>query len=76
MSRESQFLDTKFTLEFDETGGYDCMTSAWIIRRNGIKMVAIDLADFGQSPCEYDYKSAEAEILARLILKTVQKAIS
>jgi hypothetical protein len=37
-------------LEFDEYGGYDCMSAAWVIRRDDAsKLLTVDLTDFCQS---------------------------
>jgi hypothetical protein len=58
----------KLMLRFDNTGGYDSMTGAWVIVRvvDGEEqtLLTIDLSDFGQKSCDYDYRSEEAEKLA------------
>ena len=35
-----------WTWEYDESGGYDCMTSAITIRRDGVAVATIDRADY------------------------------
>lgn len=56
-------------MEFDECGGYDCMTAAWTIRDpQGNIRIEIDLRLFGQRNCDSEYRSQEAEDLARSIV--------
>lgn len=58
----------KWTAEFDETGGYDCMTGAWKIRDEQKRIIAtVDQDDYGQEHCDYDFRSEEAERHARSI---------
>jgi hypothetical protein len=58
----------KWTYEFVEHGGYDCMTSAWIIRDElGNIVCTLDLADYGQVNCDYEFRSEEAEANAKEI---------
>lgn len=54
-------------IEFREHGGYDAMTGAWIIYTGTVTIATIDLADYGQEHCDYDFRSSSAEANARLI---------
>lgn len=58
----------RWTLEFRDTGGYDCMTGAWIISDENRTIAVVDQADYGQDHCDWEWKSAEAEAIARLIV--------
>lgn len=60
-------------LTFDETGGYDSMTGAWVISHepSGNTLVVVDQRDYGQNACDYTYRSAEAERVALAILATL-----
>lgn len=59
----------KLRLHFDITGGYDCMYGAWVIDEvwegDSRTLIRVDLRDFGQQSCHYEYQSPEAEALAR-----------
>jgi len=35
-----------WTFEYDNSGGYDCMTSTCIIKRDGVTVATIDRADY------------------------------
>lgn len=61
----------KLTIEFDESGGYDSMYGAWIIRANGEALVEVDLQNFEQGACDYEFRSSEAETVARVILRAL-----
>lgn len=61
----------KLTLEFNESGGYDCMFGAWVIKRDGEILVEVDQQNFGQHSCDYSYRSSEAEEIACVILKAL-----
>ena len=54
------------THEFVETGGYDCMTDAFYVKRDGKTVAVLDQSDFGQRHLNYSGPDAEAESLARL----------
>ncbi len=54
--------------EFGEQFGYDCMTHAWTIYAANRKIITdIDLGSYGQEPCDYAFRSAEAAANAWLI---------
>ena len=53
--------------EFDETGGYDCMTGSYAVTRDGRELAEVDQTHYGQANCDWDYRSDEAEANARLI---------
>lgn len=54
--------------EFDETGGYDCMYGAWIIKDSAGETVAVvDQQHYGQKSCDWAFRSKEAEEIAGLI---------
>lgn len=56
------------TLHFDELGGYDCMSDAWLIERGGETVVVVDVKDFG--PRRYNMTAEEAALAneeARLV---------
>ena len=55
---------------FDETGGYDLMTGAWILTRDSDNCViaTIDQRDYGQKSCDFGYRSAEAEAITNRIV--------
>ena len=55
---------------FDETGGYDLMTGAWILTRDSDNCViaTLDQRDYGQKSCDFEYRSAEAGALANRIV--------
>lgn len=56
------------TLEFDETGGYDCMTGAWLIRDDDHNIIVrIDQANFGQDHCDYEFRSDKAKAIAETV---------
>lgn len=66
------------SLEFSETGGYDCMTSAWTIYKDNRPLVDIDLAKFGQKPNEEismnDERALEARKIAEICYAALLKA--
>jgi hypothetical protein len=68
----------RYTLEFNETGGYDCMTGAWIIRDTARGQyaiaVTIDQDDYGQEYCDYSFRSAEADRVAKICLEALNQA--
>lgn len=60
-----------YKMEFDETGGYDCMYGGFrIMDANGHTMVVVDLQHFGQEPCDWQdtASKAKAEAVAIKIL--------
>jgi hypothetical protein len=58
-------------LEFKETGGYDCMYGAWVIRRSNERILTIDQGDFGQPSCQYDFRSTEAREIAETCFRAL-----
>lgn len=55
-------------VNFNEYGGYDCMTGAWEVRDADDEIVVrIDQGDYGQELCSYAFRSKEAEELANKI---------
>jgi hypothetical protein len=64
----SQHIDA-WHLEFDELGGYDCMTAAYFIRDDAGNVIAtLDLTNYGQENCgPYDTAAPRAFPVARLI---------
>jgi hypothetical protein len=63
--------------EFNETGGYDCMFGAWIISRvnDGQIIAVVDLQEWGQERCKYEFRSQEAEDVANEICNAHNGAI-
>ncbi len=64
--------------DFDETGGYDCMTGAFDVLADGKIIVVVDCANYGQGQCDYDSAEAneakkQAEANARLIAKAPER---
>lgn len=37
---------TRWTVTFEEDGGYDCMSAAYVIRADGRILMRVDVADF------------------------------
>ena len=66
--------DIEWRAEFDEQAGYDCMTGAWEICHGLILKFRIDQAEFGQTPCDYSFRSLEAEKLAEQVVKALNEA--
>ena len=60
-------------IEFDEMGGYDCITGAWIIFYNQQPIVTIDQSNFGQTSCDFDFRSKKAEIIAYYIFNALKQ---
>jgi hypothetical protein len=56
-----------WTYEYEELGGYDCMTGAFVIKFDGHEIATIDQNDFGQTHCEY-YRMPDAEAKAQFIV--------
>lgn len=64
-----------WTIHYDETGGYDCMTGAYVIEYTpvggsllGYVSLVIDLSDFGQDHCGPEVPArARAEAFALTI---------
>jgi hypothetical protein len=58
-------------VEFQENGGYDCMTDAWkVVAGDGPipqHIVTVDLGDYGQPPCDESVRPPLGEANARLI---------
>ena len=52
---------------YNETGGYDCMTGAYVIKRGDTIIAVIDQHDFGQESCSYTL-TPEAEKFAQFIV--------
>jgi hypothetical protein len=65
------------TMEFDEMGGYDCMSDAFNIKRDAKIIVQVDLADFGQSGCRPHTTDqyAAAERVARVCFEALKKEL-
>lgn len=62
-------------LEFDETGGYNCMTGAWIITDDyGNIIVRIDQVGFGQERCDYEFRSDRAKDIAEAVYAALSLA--
>jgi hypothetical protein len=56
-------------VDFSDRGGYDCMTGAWVIRAaNGLIVAVIDQGSHGQRVGDIDFRSPEAEAIARHIV--------
>lgn len=47
MNEETKFTKGPLEVEFDESGGYDCMSAAYLIKSKGHIIVAIDVVDYG-----------------------------
>lgn len=64
----------KFNLKFDEHGGYDCMTAAFTISRDGKDLIDIDLFNFGQDQVgEISVEvKAEAERVALICMRALE----
>lgn len=64
-----------WTYEFEEDGGYDCMTDAFLLKRDGRTLIVIDLENFGQASNEPPppEAAAEAEQLALKIVKALNE---
>lgn len=57
-----------FSYKYDETGGYDSMTGAYIIYQGEQRVCKIDMSDFGQESCDYSFKPpTQAEEYAKII---------
>lgn len=64
-----------YIYEYDETGGYDCMTGAFRIYHSDKKpweqVVKVDLGDFGQGSCEWppkeEHKAAAEEVAKKIV---------
>jgi hypothetical protein len=65
----------KWTLEFDEYGGYDCMTGAWEIRKDSHLVLQIDQRFFGQSSRrdDHDHRSDEAKRVAEVCCEALMR---
>ncbi len=61
-------LHEVWMLRFEETGGYDCMTGAWVISLRGEVVLRVDQRDFGQPNCDYEFRSERARLVAELCL--------
>lgn len=68
----------EYRVEFDETGGYDCMTGGFaIVRQNGDIAAEVDLRHYGQKPCDYDGSSfVDAKERAEAVAHRVCAAIN
>ena len=66
----------KYVFEFDETGGYDCMYGAFIVKVEGSEatLFEIDCRHYGQRSC--DYKDAESIAVARSVAQKVVDALN
>jgi len=71
----------RWTYTWEEGGGYDCMTDAFWIYCDGVQLLEIDLAKFGQSPGDKDPESPtnieakqKAEKLAAHIVSNLNKS--
>lgn len=61
---------------FSETGGYDCCTGAWSIRYGDRILAEVDLAEYGQEGCDYEFRSPQAEKVAKEIARALNQYIS
>jgi hypothetical protein len=61
-------------LEFQERGGYDCLSDAWKVLRGYQDLVTVDLADFGdwQERPPTEAELAEAERIAQACFKALK----
>ena len=57
----------EWTYDYNETGGYDCMTGAFVIKHKGKEIATIDQNDFGQDHCT-NVRLLEPEGWARFIV--------
>lgn len=57
-----------WTMEFDEYGGYDSITGAFIIKRKGRRITSIDQGIFGQEYFDYEFRSEAALKWAKFIV--------
>ena len=63
-------MDWKYV--FKECGGYDCMTDAFIISKDGIDTIVIDLAYFDQERCKPETgRKKDAENIAEIIVEAL-----
>ena len=53
-----------WTYEYDEAGGYDCMTGAFVLFLGNHRIATIDQCNFRQKHCTYE-KLPEVEALAK-----------
>ncbi len=60
----------EWTLEFDETGGYDCMSGAYFIKFGEQTVCTVDLKDYDQHRCDYKFHSPEAQANAEFIFES------
>ena len=63
----------QWTYSFDETGGYDCMSSAFVIT-NGSEQVVVDGKDFGWYEFWIDNPMAKARML--VVAETICQALN
>lgn len=61
-------MANKWKAEFHESGGYDCMTGAWVIFDQNGTIATLDQGDYGQENCDYAFRSLAAEANAKLIV--------
>ncbi len=55
--------------EFSETGGYDSMFGAWYLYDpSGNVKIVVNLGDYGQEPCDFKFRSPEAEADAAFLV--------
>lgn len=60
----------KWTCEFDETGGYDCTSCAYIIKEDGVERLIIDNRQFrDKTAWNMDVPDVEMTALANKIVK-------
>ena len=66
----------RWIIEFNEMGGYDCLTDSIDIKKDGILKVSIDLSLYGQTSCGSCPMEgrAEAEAIAAEIIKALNEA--
>ena len=70
-----RFPSGPWKLEFDEHGGYDCMTAGWKIQtQNGVTLFVIDLGDFHQDE-EVARAIAQLTHTAPELLKVLQEIV-
>jgi hypothetical protein len=60
----------RWSYKFEDCGGYDCMTDAFAIKRDGQDVFDIDCSRFGQEPCApltEDQKFSAEALAAKLV---------
>lgn len=68
----------KWRFEYEEQAGYDCMSSAYVVKAGDRFVCAVDVRDFARGGSWEDQNSEndEAREMARLIVDSVNSRIS